>query len=104
MSKQVPVGAAQYILELLTEQGHTIRHVHRVSGVSINTLHSIKFGRFPLTRRGTYDALVGMLGYEPEDTRDVELIDVSPDAVLRFADSEEGRKLVDEFRDGVIAA
>lgn len=104
MSKQVPVGAAQYILELLMEQGHALRDVHRVSGVGVNTLYSVKLGRFPLTRRVTYESLVKMLGYEPEDTRYAEFIDVTPEAVLSFADSEVGRKLVDEFRDGVSAA
>lgn len=104
MNRRLPVAAAQHALDLLMDQGHSVREVHRQTGIALQSLNNIKLGRYPQVSEANLERLVKMLGYYPDDAREAEVVVVRPEYVRGFVSSGEGRRFVDECRDGVIAA
>lgn len=104
MNKRFPVAAAQQVLDLLLDRGHSVCEVHRQTGIALQSLNNIKLGRYPKVSEDNLSRLALLLGYYPDDVREAEVITVRPEYVAGFLLSEAGRGFVDKCRDGVIAA
>lgn len=104
MKKNLPVAAAQQVIDLLIDGGYSYRDIHRQTKLALQTLNSIKLGRYPNVKAANYERLVAMLGYYPDVVRETVEIAVPVGKVIEYLHSTDGRRFVDKCRDGVNAA